>query len=109
MIAALVKDDIVENLIVTEDSALESLQAALGLELVDAQPWGLAIGDLRTASGWTRNAGGEQMLLPPLAPAQYDSYAVAAQRAATAEAAAAQAGEASVEEALMILSGEADE
>lgn len=116
MIGAIVRDDIVENLIVLNEAQVEELSAALGCEIVDARPYGLCIGDLRTARGWTRNAGGEQMVLPLLEPEQYDSYTVAARQAAEAEARAeeaeaqlATAAEASADEALAILTGEVEE
>lgn len=76
MIYAVVKQDIVENVIVVKEENVEAMAEALQCEMVDARPYGLAIGDLRTASGWTRNAGGEQMLLPLLNEEQYDSYSV---------------------------------
>lgn len=93
MIYAVVRDDVVENVIVADEEQAEELSVALGCELVNARPWGLEIGDLRTERGWTRNAGGEQMLLPELEPEQYDSYAVAERRAIEAEERAAFAQE----------------
>ena len=78
MIGAIVIEDIVENLIVLDEAQIPELSAALNCEIVDARPYGLAIGDLRTDAGWTRNAGGEQMILPLLEQEAYDSYSVAA-------------------------------
>ena len=66
MIAAIVKNDIVENLIVIQEAQVAEMEAALSCEIVDARPYGLCVGDLRTVAGWTRNAGGEQMVLPLL-------------------------------------------
>lgn len=106
MIGAIVKDNIVENLIVLDEAQKAELEAALGCEIVDARPYGLIAGDLRTAAGWTRNAGGEQMVLPLLEQEQYDSYTLAEQRAADAEAALETAGESATAEALAILRGE---
>lgn len=106
MIGAIVQDNIVQNLIVLNEAQKEELEAALGCEIVDARPYGLIAGDLRTAAGWTRNAGGEQMVLELLEQEQYDSYTLAAQRAAEAEAALENAGETAAQEALGILSGE---
>ena len=60
MIGAIVRDNMVENLIVLCEAQVEELSKALSCEIVDARPYGLAVGDLRTAAGWTRNAGGEQ-------------------------------------------------
>ena len=63
MIGAVVMNDIVENIIVLNENQIGELSAALGAEIVDARPYGLAIGDLRTERGWTRNDGGEQIVL----------------------------------------------
>lgn len=60
---AVVKSDMVENVIVANESQKEELEAALGAELVDAQPYGLQIGDLRVDGRWTRNQDGEQVVL----------------------------------------------
>ena len=109
MIGAIVKDNIVENLIVLDEAQKAELEAALGCEIVDARPYGLIAGDLRTAAGWTRNAGGEQMALELQTQEAYDSYTLAAQRAADAEAALENAGETAAQEALDILSGEVSE
>lgn len=115
MIGAIVRDNIVENTIVLDEAQLSELSAALGCEIVDARPYGLCVGDLRTEKGWTRNAGGEQMVLPLLEPELYDSYTVAAQQAAEAEARAEEAeallssaSEIAAEEALAILTGEVE-
>ena len=106
MIGAIVKSNLVQNLIVLNEAQKEELEAALGCEIVDARPYGLIAGDLRTAAGWTRNAGGEQMVLELLEQEQYDSYTLAAKRAVEAETALETAGEAATAEALAILSGE---
>lgn len=106
MIGAIVKNDLVQNLIVLDEAQKAELEAALGCEIVDARPYGLIAGDLRTAAGWTRNAGGEQMVLALQEQEAYDSYTLAAQRAAEAEAALETADEAATAEALAILSGE---
>lgn len=60
---AVVKEDIVENVIVADEAQKAELEAALGTELVDAQPYGLQIGDLRVGERWTRNQDGEQVVL----------------------------------------------
>ncbi len=60
---AVVKDDMVENVIVADEAQKEELEAALCAELVDAQPLGLQIGDLRVGGKWTRNQDGEQIML----------------------------------------------
>lgn len=108
MIGAIVRDDIVENVIVLDEAQLEELEAALGCEIVDARPYGLTAGDLRTEAGWTRNAGGEQVILPLLEQEQYDSYSLAMQQVADAEARVEQVGEETAAEALAILSGEVE-
>lgn len=106
MIGAIVQDNIVQNLIVLDEAQKAELEAALECEIVDARPYGLIAGDLRTAAGWTRNAGGEQMVLPLLEQEQYDSYTLAIKQATEAEAALETAGEAATAEALAILTGE---
>jgi len=64
MIGAVVIDDIVDNVIVIDEAQVESISKALGAEIIDARPYGLAIGDYRTPQGvWTRNDGGEQVAL----------------------------------------------
>ena len=64
MIGAVVIDDIVDNVIVIDEAQVESISKALGAEIIDARPYGLAIGDYRTPRGaWTRNDGGEQVAL----------------------------------------------
>lgn len=115
MIGALVKDNRVFNLIViasNSDVVLE-MQIALDCEIHDASVYGLQVGDVLTSAGWTRNAGGEQMILPKLEPEQYDSYTLATERAVNAEARAEEAeaqlatvAEATADEALAILTGE---
>lgn len=108
MIGAIVRNSFVENLIVINEAQVDEMAAALGCEIVDAAPYGLTVGDHRTAAGWTRNAGGEQMVLPLLELKQYDSYTVMAERAATLEKEVEAAGEMATTEALAILSGEVE-
>lgn len=109
MIGAVVIDDIVDNVIVIDEAQVESISKALGAEIIDARPYGLAIGDYRTPEGvWTRNAGGEQMVLPLLEPEQYDSYTVASERAAQAEAQVEAAADAGAAEMMAIITGEVD-
>ena len=60
---AVVKGGIVENVIVADEAQKEELEEALRAELVDAQPYGLQIGDLRVGGKWTRNQDGEQTML----------------------------------------------
>lgn len=105
MIGAIVKNDIVTGLMVISEAQVEEMAAALECEIVDARPYGLTVGDLRTAAGWTRNAGGEQMVLPMLDAKTYDSYTLAVERAEAAEAQV----DAAADEALAILRGEVTE
>ena len=108
MIGAVVRDNIVENIIVLDEGQIDKMAAALGCEIVDARVCGLAIGDLRTPSGWTRNEGGEQVILPVLPYERQDGYEKAVERAEAAEAQVEAAAEASAAEALAILSGEVE-
>lgn len=109
MIGAVIKDDMVENVIVLDESQIEEMRIALGAdEIIDARPYGLNIGDLRTDAGWTRNAGGEQMVLPLLEPEEYDSYTVAMRRVSEAEAEVEAAGVEGAYEAIAIMTGEID-
>lgn len=102
MIGAVIIEDMVDNIIVLEENQIDEMAVALNAEIIDARPYGLAIGDYRTPEGvWTRNAGGEQMVLPLLDLEQYDSYTIACERAEAAEELAAA-------EALAILSGEVE-
>ena len=78
MIGAIIKDNIVENLIVLNEAQIPELSKALNCEIIDARPYGLIKGDLRTAAGWTRNADGEQILLPLLSNRNYNSYTMVA-------------------------------
>lgn len=77
MICAIIKNDIVENLIVINQAEISSLEEQLQCEIIDAKPYGLIAGDLRTPQGWTRNIDGEQIILPLLEQEQYDSYTIA--------------------------------
>lgn len=109
MIGAIVRDDLVENIITLNESQIDELSQALNCEIVDARPYGLAIGDLRTQAGWTRNAGGEQMILPLLEPEAYDSYTIATERANEAEANLETAADEGAAEMMAIISGEVTE
>lgn len=60
---AVVESDMVTNVIVADEAQKEELEEALQSELVDAQPYGLQIGDLRVGGKWTRNQDGEQIVL----------------------------------------------
>ena len=60
---AVVKSDMVENVLVASPEQKEELEQALNAELVDAAPYGLQIGDMRVGANWTRNQDGEQITL----------------------------------------------
>ena len=104
MIGAIVKNDIVAGLLVINEEQIEEMQAALGCEIADAKPYGLIEGDLRTARGWTRNVGGEQVMLELQDEEEKKSYELAMERALAAEEQAAALRE--YEEAAKILLGE---
>lgn len=58
---ATVEDNFVTNVIVLDASQRDEMAAALGKELVDAEPFRLAIGDYRKdGTTWTRNVDGVQ-------------------------------------------------
>ena len=80
MIGAIIRNDIVENLIVINEEQISEMSTSLNCEIVDAAPYGLTVGDLRTTAGWTRNAGGEQIILPLLEQESYDSYTIVANK-----------------------------
>ena len=60
---AVVKNDMVENVLVASPEQKEELEQALSAELVDAALYGLQIGDMRVGANWTRNQDGEQITL----------------------------------------------
>ena len=64
MIYAVVQDNAVTNLIVANDTEKPLIERELKADLVDASMYNLMIGDLyRQGRGWTRNVGGEQVVL----------------------------------------------
>lgn len=109
MIGAIVKNNIVKNVIVINVEQIEEMQNALDCEIVDAAPYGLTVGDLRTQSGWTRNAGGEQMILPLLEGESYDSYTILSEKVVSLEGQIQAISEETANEALAILHGEVEE
>ena len=60
---AVVKDNFVTNVLVTDAAQKDELEASLNAELVDASQFGLQIGDMRVNGAWTRNQDGEQITL----------------------------------------------
>lgn len=60
---AVVKDNVVTNVLVADAAQKDELEASLNAELVDASQFGLQIGDMRVGINWTRNQDGEQITL----------------------------------------------
>lgn len=60
---AAVKNGRVENLIVCEPQQIGEMEEALQVELIDAVPLGLSIGDMQVDGNWTRNIDGVQTVL----------------------------------------------
>ena len=60
---AVVKDNVVTNVLVADAAQKEELESSLNAELVDASQFGLQIGDMRVGTNWTRNQDGEQITL----------------------------------------------
>ena len=55
---AVVKKDIVEELIVLNDNQIKEFENLLNAEIINAIPFGLCKGDLRVGENWTRNLNG---------------------------------------------------
>lgn len=60
---AVVKNNIVENIIVAKEENKEEMEISLGAILVDASVYNLQIGDMKVNDNWTRNDEGEQAIL----------------------------------------------
>ena len=60
---AVVKNNIVENIIVAKEENKEEMEISLGAILVDASAYNLQIGDMKVNDNWTRNDEGEQVIL----------------------------------------------
>lgn len=60
---AVVKNNIVENVIVAKEENKEEMEISLGAILVDASVYNLQIGDMKVNDNWTRNDEGEQVIL----------------------------------------------
>lgn len=60
---AVVKNNIVENVIVAKEENKEEMETLLGAILVDASAYNLQIGDMKVNDNWTRNDEGEQVIL----------------------------------------------
>jgi len=71
---AVIKHNMVENIIVLNEGQIEEFEGILGAEIIDAIPFGLCIGDMRVGENWTRNLNGVQTILEPLDPDQQTDY-----------------------------------
>ena len=60
---AVVKNNIVEDVIVAKEENKEEMEISLGAILVDASVYNLQIGDMKVNDNWTRNDEGEQVIL----------------------------------------------
>ena len=60
---AVVKNNIVENVIVAKEENKEEMETLLGATLIDASAYNLQIGDMKVNDNWTRNDEGEQVIL----------------------------------------------
>ena len=109
MIGAIVRNDVVCNLIVIDESNVDAMSDALNCEIVDARKYGLVAGDLRTEHGWTRNENGEQVILTPLEPDRQDGYDIVVKKLALLEASQPENTPSELDEILAILTGEVEE
>lgn len=66
MVGAVIKNDVVQTLIVIKPEQIEEIENALDVSILDAKPYGLTVGDRYTSAGWMRNVGGEQVVLEPV-------------------------------------------
>lgn len=73
---AVIKDNLVTNLIVADAGQQAELETALGARLEDAAGYGLTMGDLWIPERgvWTRNENGEQVVLEALTPEEQTKY-----------------------------------
>ena len=60
---AVVKNNIVENVIVAKEENKEEMETLLNATLIDASVYNLQIGDMKVNDNWTRNDEGEQVIL----------------------------------------------
>lgn len=73
---AVIKDNLVTNLIVADAGQQTELETALGARLEDAAGYGLTMGDLWIPERgvWTQNENGEQVVLQALTPEEKTKY-----------------------------------
>lgn len=103
MIGAVVRNNTVETLIVINEEQIEHFSSTLKCTIVNASPYGLAIGDFCMNGKWTRNINGEQKVLPLLDEQVQDSYSIMAEKAAELESAQDSIVDEVVNETLSIL------
>lgn len=60
---AVVKNNIVENVVVAKEENKEEMETLLNATLIDASIYNLQIGDMKVNDNWTRNDEGEQVIL----------------------------------------------
>lgn len=60
---AVVKNNVVENVIVAKEENKEEMETLLNATLVDTSVYNLQIGDMKLNDNWTRNQDGEQIIL----------------------------------------------
>lgn len=73
-IYAVVKNDMVEKLIVLNDNQIEEFENLLNAKIINAIPFGLCRGDLQVGENWTRNLNGVQTILKLLTSEQQIDY-----------------------------------
>ena len=73
---AVIKENLVTNLIVAAEGQQAELETALSARLEDAAGFGLTMGDLLIPERgvWARNQDGEQVVLEPLTPEEKTKY-----------------------------------
>ena len=73
MIFAVIKNNLVTDVIVAKENQKAELESALGATLRGTSLEGLMIGDWLCGGVWTRNVNGEQITLP-LPTIDYEQY-----------------------------------
>ena len=71
---AVVKNNMVETVIIAHEGQKEELEKALNATFEDASEYNLTVGDIWNGSAWTRNVDGEQTVLPPYVPMEGRIY-----------------------------------
>ena len=73
---AVIKENLVTNLIVAAEGQQAELETALGARLEDAAGYGLTMGDhwIPERGVWARNQDGEQVVLEALTPEEKTKY-----------------------------------